>query len=127
MDLNLTVKKIGGGDQRWLGSATGTGDATTVTLDVSKFASFKAAHGDIIPAGVPLKVSEAGGLYEPVTKAGDTLAGFLLVAQPNKGEKQVAPMVWHGRIRADKLPDGAFDVTGLTAANPAFVIVKEAA
>ncbi|WP_075725685.1 hypothetical protein [Corynebacterium aquilae] len=125
MDLGLTVKTFGGGDQRWLGSATGTTDATTVTLDIAKFASFKSTHGDIIPAGTPLKVSDTGGKYEPLTQKTEKLAGFLLVAQPNKGTVQVAPMMWHGRIRADKLPADLFDVSTLTTPNPQFTIVKE--
>lgn len=116
---------IGSGDQSWLGSAHATGHAATVTLDVAEFASLKATHGDIIPSGTPLKELESG-LYGLASAADDELAGFLFTDQDNAGERQVAPMVWHGRIRANRLPDTGFDVSTLTTANPQFVIVKEA-
>lgn len=116
---------FGSGDQTWLGSAHATGNASTVTLDVSEFASLKETHGNIIPSGTPLKELESG-LYGLVSSAEDVLAGFLFTDQENAGDRQVAPMVWHGRIRADKLPDVGFDISTLSAANPQFVIVKEA-
>lgn len=125
MDFKPTVKNYAGGSLEWLGSATGTGDAMSVTLDVTKFATLKGAHGDVIPAGAPLK-KESDGTYGLVTQNSDTLAGFLLVAQPNKGEKQVAPMIWHGRIRTDKFPTGLHDVDKLTIKPAAFVFTKEA-
>ena len=120
MDLMPKVERFGSGNQGWLGSEHGTNDAHTGTLKVSAFSAFT----DYIPSGVPLK-KNGEGLYEPVTAAGDQLAGFLLTDQPNKGEKQIAPIMWHGRIKANKLPKNAFDVSTLTTPNPLFSIVKE--
>lgn len=115
------IEKFNSGDHRWLGSAHGVGDAQTATLDHEKFTDYT----DFVPSGTPLKVGEQG-LFEPVTAAGDTLAGFLLYDTNIKGANAVVAYVWHGRIRADRLPEKAFDVTTLTTPNPQFTIVKEA-
>lgn len=107
--------------QTWLGSATGTTDAATVTLDGSTLSDFT----DVIPSGIPLKESE-GGKYAPVTAEEDTLAGFLLTPQEVIGDDDiVAPLMWHGAIRVDRLPAAAFDVTTLAAANPRFDLRKD--
>ncbi len=123
MQFGINAEQFGSGDQRWLGSAHGTDVARTVTIDGAKLAGFK---DGVIPAGTPLKQGD-GGKYEPVTAEGDALAGFLLTSQAFVGAVDVvAPMVWHGRIRASFLPAGAFDVTTLTTSNPQFTIEKEA-
>lgn len=107
--------------QMWLGSRTGTTDAATVTLDGSALSGFT----DIIPSGIPLKEG-AGGKYAPVTGTEDVLAGFLLTPQEVFGDDDiVAPMMWHGAVRVDRLPTAAFDVTTLTVANPRFDIRKD--
>lgn len=101
-------------NQAWLGSAHGTENAQTVTID----GSFIAEFDGIIPSGTPL--TEVGdGKYAPVTSSADFLAGFLLTPQSVEGDNDViAPMIWHGRIKADNLPASAFDVTTLTDRNP---------
>ncbi|MGZ7496144.1 hypothetical protein ACXM2N_03485 [Corynebacterium sp. ZY180755] len=116
MGLIINNEKTGGLSLKWLGSAHASNEAQTVTLKVSAFTAF----GENIPSGVPLK-KDTDGLYVPVADAGDTLAGFLLTDQPARGEHQVAPMIWHGRIRVAYLPEGAFDVTTLTEVSDAFV------
>ena len=122
MQLNVATEAWGSGNQTWLGSAHGTDVARTVTIDGSTSSGFDG----VIPSGTPLK-SVAGGKYAPVTAAEDTLAGFLLTDQSFNGTGDViAPMVWHGRIRADRLPADAFPVDTLETANPQFVIEKEA-
>lgn len=123
MQFNAVRETWGAGDQKWLGSAHATNAAQTVTLDGAKFAAFT----DGIPAGLPLKKG-TGGKFEPVTAAEDTLAGFLFTDQSFKGTGDViAPMLDHGRIRVDFLPEKAFDVTTLTTPNPLFVLVKKEA
>ncbi|WP_165242125.1 hypothetical protein [Corynebacterium lizhenjunii] len=123
MQLGIKSEKFGSGNQRWLGSAHGTDVAHSVTIDGTKLGGFT---GGIIPAGTPLKQG-TGGKYEPVAEAGDMLAGFLLTDQSFTGTTDViAPLLWHGRIRANFLPQGAFDVTTLTTPNPQFTIEKEA-
>ena len=107
--------------QMWLGSRTGTTDAATVTLDGSALSGFT----DIIPSGIPLKEG-AGGKYAPVTGTEDVLAGFLLTPQEVFGDDDiVAPLMWHGAVRVDRLPTAAFDVTALAVENPRFDIRKD--
>lgn len=120
MSLIIHNEKVGGSSLKWLGSAHATNEAQTVTLNVAAFGDF----GDVIPSGVPLKQADTG-LYEPVTAAADKLAGFLLTDQPARGYHQVAPMVWHGRIRPAFLPEKAFDVTTLTEAPASFVFATK--
>lgn len=115
-------------NQKWLGSAHATSNAQTVTLDASKLSSV--AKDGVIPSGTPLKKSAgSGGKFEPVTEVGDTLAGFLFTSQSfTAGSGDViAPMLDHGRIRTEFLPEGAFDVTTLTTPNPLFVLIKKEA
>lgn len=123
MQFGMTSEKWGSGSQRWLGSAHGTDVAQSVTLDLSKFTDFDGR----IPAGLPLKASAEGGKYEPVTDAGDALAGFLLTDQSFKAGAGdvIAPMVWHGRIRVSFLPEKAFDVTTLTTGSGQFTLQKD--
>lgn len=122
MQLNAVQESWGSENQTWLGSAHATDSCQTVTLDGTKLAAFA---GKTIPSGIPLKKGD-GGKFEPVTAAGDTLAGFLFTSQSWKGAGDVvAPMLDHGRVKVDNLPEGAFDVTTLTTANPHFVIVKK--
>ena len=120
MAFLIADETVGGSNQKWLGSAHATNEAQTVTLKLAAFKDF----GKTIPSGVPLK-QDAKGLYEPVTAAEDTLAGFLLTDQPVRGDHQVAPMIWHGRIRPAFLPEKAFDVTTLATVPGAFVFATK--
>lgn len=109
-------------DQKWLGSAHGTDNARTVTIDGAKLDNF--TKQGYVPAGTPLTAGE-GGKCAPAT-ASDELAGFLLVDQPvNSAADVIAPLLDHGRIRVKYLPEGAPDVTAMPA-NPHFIFVKEA-
>lgn len=118
MQLNAVRESWGSDNQTWIGSATGTNDARTVTID----GTILDAYNGVIPSGTPL-TETADGKYAPVTAAGDYLAGFLLTPQSFTGTTDViAPMMWHGRIRANNLPESAFDVRTLTEQNPQFTI-----
>lgn len=119
--MQLGVRSSGGGftSPGWLGSAHGTESAATVTIDGASLSAF--AEAGVIPSGIPLTAS--GGKYVPVSAAGDSLAGFLLTRQDFDGSGDVvAPMIERGKVRVDRLPDEAFDVTTLEAANPLFII-----
>lgn len=110
-------------NQTWLGSAHGTDVARTVTIDGTTLADFDG----VIPSGTPLKAA-TGGKYAPVTAEADELAGFLLTPQSFTGTGDVvAPLLDRGRIRVDNLPEGAFDVSTLTVANPLFTLIKKEA
>lgn len=118
--MQLGVRSSGGGftSPGWLGSAHGTESAATVTIDGGSLSAFD----NVIPSGIPLKVG-AGGKYVPVSAAGDALAGFLLTRQDFDGSGDVvAPMIERGKVRVDRLPDEAFDVTTLESTNPLFII-----
>lgn len=120
MIFKSTVEQYADGNQSWLGSRRGTFTARTVTIDGSTLAAFNGA----VPSGVPLK-KNMDGKYAPVTDAGDVLEGFLLTPQTKYGVADiVAPMIDTGRVRVNRLPDGAFDVSTLTAPNPRFVLVE---
>lgn len=124
MQLNKHKYKWGTGDNKWLGSAHGTSNARTVTIDERSLYGFR---DGLIPSGTPLKSVE-GGKFAPVTAAEDELAGFLLTDQsivPGEGDV-IAPLLEHGRIRVDYLPESAFDVTSLITPNMLFIYAKEA-
>lgn len=125
MQLTPRTEHFGVEDQRWLGSAHATDAAQTITLDNTKLSGV--IKDDTIPSGIPLKAGD-NGKYEPVTDAGDTLAGFLLTSQSFKaGTDVVAPMLDHGRIKLANLPAAAFDVSTLTTQPDRFVFVKKGA
>lgn len=121
MNFTPTVEEFGSTAPAWLGSAHGTGSAQSATLNIASFAEF----GPIIPSGVPLK-EDVDGKLSPVTAEADELVGFLFTEQSNTGSYQVAPYIWHGLIKVDRLPEGAFDVTTLIEPNPAFTFKKGA-
>lgn len=107
-------------DQKWLGSAHATTNARTITIDGATLTTFN----NVVPAGTPITEAE-GGKFAPATSTSDALAGFLLVDQPFSGTGDlIAPLLDHGRVRVDYLPDGAPDVTAMPA-NPHFILVKE--
>ena len=109
-------------DQKWLGSAHGTDNARTVTIDGTTLGAF--TQRGFVPAGTPL-TEAAGGKFAPATVS-DELAGFRLVDQPlDTTADVIAPLLDNGRIRVKFLPEGAPDVTAMPA-NPMFNLVKEA-
>lgn len=121
MQFSKAVENFATDNQTWLGSRHGTDVARTVTIDGAAAAT--AGFVDHIPSGIPLKVDAVSGKYQPVNAIGDVLAGFLLTAQSFDGSGDVvAPLLDRGRVRADRLPAAAFDVTTLTVPNPLFVI-----
>lgn len=124
MQLNTIREAWGVENQKWLGSAHATANAQTVTLDASKLSDV--TKDGVVPSGIPLKKT-GDGKYEPVTAVGDKLAGFLFTSQAVKegAGDVIAPMLDHGRIRVEFLPEQAFDVTTLTEANPLFVLVDK--
>ena len=118
--MQLGIRSSGGGftSPGWLGSAHGTESAATVTIDGASLTDFDKS----IPSGIPLTVGE-DGKYEPVSAVGDTLAGFLLTRQDFDGDGDVvAPMIERGKVRVDRLPEEAFDISTLTTPNPLFIL-----
>lgn len=107
-------------DQTWLGSKHATGDARTVTLGASGFTKY--ADSGVIPSGLALV--ESSGKFVPAKNAGQ-VDGFLLTSQVFDGGDQIAPLLDHGRILADRAPEQDVNVAAIS--NPHFVIVGAAA
>lgn len=104
----LRSETFGGGDQSWLGSAHGIGNARTGTLDVSAFT--KATHypDGYIPSGTPVDASNEGAVV-PFADAAGAQLGFLLTDQATDGVTDIpAPILRHGLVKLDKLPGAAF-------------------
>lgn len=97
---------FGAGDQSWLGSSHGTGNARTVTVNVTAAAA-KISDGRI-KSGEPVAI--VAGLAVPYNSGGtggtEVLAGFLLVdvAVVAGAGNAVAPLLDHGRVILSKLP-----------------------
>lgn len=127
-DLGVVTDSYTSENQSWLGSAHGTNECDTVTLDADKFlATFPTG---IVPSGVTLGKITATGLYAPYTDAAthgagsDTMVGHLFTTVDLQGitsgtaKDKVAALLWHGQVIEAKLPTGH----GLTTAGKADVV-----
>ena len=94
MSLNIVSKKVGGGDDSWLGSRHGLDNAETGTLNASAFT------GTEVLSGTP--VVKSGGLLVPA--GGAAPQGFVIGDHSLAGGNTAVPVLWHGRIKADNLP-----------------------
>jgi len=123
----LKTETYGPGDQSWLGSTHGLGNARTEMVDISAFT--KATHfpDGYLPSGTP--VAKVGGVLVPydgteatVDGAG-VLAGHILTDQPTDGVTDfAAPLLDHGRVKADRVP-GNFTAPTAAAKSAAVTIV----
>lgn len=123
MGMNLSIKKTTYGpseNQEWLGSAHGTQEMDSITLDtalcVAKFAD------GLVPSGIPLK-RQASGRYAPAvtaevadyhlfTTVDLTAGGAVAGVAPNTP----ASGMWHGEIIVSKVPTYA-GITSAVVAN----------
>ncbi|GAA2084796.1 hypothetical protein GCM10009759_04110 [Kitasatospora saccharophila] len=110
----------------WLASLHGTDQTETVTLDASKLvAGTHYTAGDAaqpysrVLSGIPLGKVTASGLYGPFDPAAvdgrQVLAGFTFeeaLFAPGQ-PKIAAALLWHGVVRAAKVP-GGIDPTKVT-------------
>jgi len=126
----LSSQTYGSGDQSWLGSAHGIGNARTETIDISTFTAGTHYPNGYIPSGTP--VALVGGVLVPYTVAEGTttgagvLAGFVLFDQPVVGTGDfAAPILDHGRVVVSKVPYASFaaPVAAAKSANTQFVYV----
>lgn len=122
-DLSVETTTYTGEDQSWLGSAHGTNNAWTGTLDAS---TFLATFTDgVVPSGVVLgRLTASPGKLVPYTDAAtngagsDTAVGHLFTTTDLKGttaaaaKDTVVAVIDHGRVIEANLPTGH----GLTAA-----------
>ena len=105
----LTTETFATGDQSWLGSDHGIGNARTETINVSAFTAGTHYPDGFIRSGQP--VAKVAGLLVPydateatVTGAG-VLAGHILTDQRVSGTANIpAPLLDHGRVKAALVP-----------------------
>jgi hypothetical protein len=105
----LRNETFGTGDQSWLGSDHGIGNARTETVNVSAFTAGTHYPNGYLPSGTPVAV--VGGLLVPYDKTEGTttgagvLAGFILTDQAIVGTGNIAvPVLDHGRVKVSKVP-----------------------
>jgi hypothetical protein len=85
----LKTRPSATGDQSWLGSTHGIGNARTESIDISTFTAGTHYPNGYIPSGTP--VAKVGGLLVPydvtegTTTGAGILAGFILTDQPVVG------------------------------------------
>lgn len=111
MDLEIRSEQFTPSeDQSWLGSAHGTNEADTITLDGSLFGSFE--DDRVIPSGIVLGRVSSTGLYGPyeagATDGRSTARGHLFTTKRfNEGQARIpAALLWHGQVIVDRLPGG---------------------
>jgi hypothetical protein len=105
----LSTETFATGDQSWLASAHGIGNARTETIDISAFTAGTHYPDGYIRSGQP--VAKVAGLLVPydategtVTGAG-ILAGHILTDQKVSGTADFpAPLLDHGRVKASLVP-----------------------
>lgn len=104
----LRMENVSGGDQSWLGSTHGIGNARTVTLDVSAFTAGTHYPNGYLPSGTPLDCADEAAVGPYVDGAGAKL-GFLLTDQAviDGTTDLPAPAMRHGIINKSNLP-GSF-------------------
>jgi len=108
MDLTLKTETFGQDDQSWLASAHGTDTARTITIDLTTFTPSTHYPDGYLKSGYALKLI-SGNKYA-LFSAGDhddeVIAGHLLTAVrvPVGATKVAGALLWHGAVRAAKLP-----------------------
>lgn len=131
MDLNVRTDALGLEDQSWMGSAYGSSQAQSITLNVAGFTAATHYPAGYFPSGIPLGKYATGanaGLYGPYT-AGATdgtqnLAGFLFTTTtaPRTPAANVAgALLDHGRVIVAFLPITVSATAQAT--NPRFIYV----
>jgi hypothetical protein len=122
----LKTETFGAGDQSWLGSTHGIGNARTEVLDISTFTANTHYPNGYIPSGFPVAI--VSGMLVPydvtigTTTGAGILAGHLLTDQPVVGTVDFAvPVIDHGRVKAAKVPMASF-VKPIAAKNATTIV-----
>jgi len=111
----LRSETLGTGDQSWLGSTHGIGNARTGLIDISAFTANTHYPLGYIPSGFPVAVVDNKLVPYDVTIGTTTgagiLAGHVLTDQTVVGTVDFAvPLLDHGRVKAAKV--AALALTG---------------
>jgi hypothetical protein len=124
MGLNLGIRSTayGAEDQSWLGSAVGTGDAQSVTLDAAACIAVTEFASGTIPSGIPL--NRAGtGRYKPAVTGDTSVDAWLLqTVDLTAGGTQAAAntavaAMWRGKVIVAKSPTYTNRLASTSAAN----------
>lgn len=103
-------------NQTWLGSAHGTSEAKSITLDGD--ACVAVYPSGEVPSGIAL-FKLGNGRYAPVVAGQEANAKGLLFttsAGLAAGKHSSAPLYWHGRVISANAPAAVGTYLGLTAA-----------
>lgn len=107
MDLGIKTEVFSASeDQRWLGSAHGTNECESITLDADAFlADFTEGF---VPSGVSVGLVAATGLYVPAADADVASKRYVLFTTKaiEAGANVSAAGFWHGQIIEANLPVG---------------------
>lgn len=111
MDLSQrTTDFLPSEDQTWLGSAHGTTEADSITLDPALFDLVTNFPDGFIPSGVVVGKVTATGLYGPYATAAtdgrEVAAGhlFTTVEMDATSARVTAALYWHGEVVEANLP-----------------------
>ncbi|MBT0771818.1 hypothetical protein KIH74_22950 [Kineosporia sp. J2-2] len=132
MQLGITTRTYGDGDQSWLGSRDGTDVPQTCTIATSTLTAGTHFPDGYIPSGTPLARFTSGGnagrytvLNNAASDGSQTLVGYLLTDQPvrDAAAPLVASYIYRGRIRIPRLPSFAQSLitSGVQSGNPRFI------
>jgi hypothetical protein len=123
MGLNLGIRKqtFGNEDQSWLGSAVGTNDAKSITLDAAACIAITEFAAGTVPSGIPLKRA-GSGRYAPAITAEVADRWLLHTVDLTAGGTQAAANtptagMWRGQIVQAKIPGYTGRTSGVAAAN----------
>ncbi|QQU97790.1 hypothetical protein [Corynebacterium amycolatum] len=118
MHIRPDVGSYSPSDLSWLGSRHAVDEAETGTLGE------KTTHirMPVLPSGTALR--RDGDYWLPVTSKSQQVDGFLLTDQDNN-PGEIVPIIWHGRIRVDRLPDSNNRVHIAECDHPEFTFVRE--
>lgn len=98
------TETFGGGDQSWLGSTHGIGNARTGTIDISTFTAATHYPAGHIPSGTLVDCANEGAI-KPYVDGAAAVLGILLTDQTVIGTADfAAPILRHGIINVGKLP-----------------------
>lgn len=118
----LSTESFDGGDQSWLGSTLGIGNARTGTIDISTFTKSTHYPNGYIPSGTTVDCASEAAV-KPYTDGSTAQLGFLLTDQPTDGSTDfAAPILRVGIVKTDNLPAAFTAPTTGSAAG--FVFVK---
>jgi len=124
MDLLTSSTSYSQGDHTWLGSAHGTDENETITLDLTQFTKATQFPDGYIPSGMTLGIVAVGGLYAPYDGAAvdgtETSVGHLYGDVPVSNDDGIlgvgvalGALFNHGKVILANLPAGdAIDAAG---------------